>query len=101
MELIAGSQLRILDRVKKWYMSSILSYTQINFSNKKSINMKYFLEWMLYVKTVLKKMFIYTWANPTVIQLKNKISLMKQCLTIKQWWGTYKLQQSRNNAHDL
>ena len=82
MELIAGSQLRILDRVKKWYMSYILSYTQINFSNKKSINMKYFLEWMLYVKTVLKKMFIYTWTNPTIIQLKNKISIMKQCLTI-------------------
>ena len=46
-------------------------------------------------------MFIYTWANPTVIQLKNKISLMKQYLTIKQWGGTYKLQQNRNNAHDL
>ena len=82
-------------------MSSILSYTQINFSNKKSINMKYFLEWTLYVKNVLKKMFIYTWANPTIIQLKNEISIMKQCLMIKQWWGTYKLQQSRNNAHDL
>ena len=46
-------------------------------------------------------MFIYTWANPTVIQLKYKISIMKQCLTIKWWWGTYKLKQSRNNAHDL
>ena len=55
MGLIAGSQSRILDRVKKWYMSSILNYTQINFSNKKSINMKYFLEWTLYDKTVLKK----------------------------------------------
>ena len=55
MGLIAGSQSRILDRVKKWYMSSILSYTLINISNKKSINMKYFLEWTLYDKTVLKK----------------------------------------------
>ena len=55
MELIVCSQSRILDRVKKWYMSSILSYTQIHFLNKKSINMKYFLEWTLYVKTVLKK----------------------------------------------
>ena len=54
-------------------MSSILSYILINFSNKKSINMKYFLEWTLYIKTVLKKkMFIYTWANPIVIQLKKE-----------------------------
>ena len=72
MELIASSQSRILDRVKKWYMSSILSYTQIHFLNKKSINMKYFLEWTLYIKIVLKKMFIYTWANPIVIQLKKE-----------------------------
>ena len=59
MGLIAGSQSRILDRVKKWYMSSILSYTLINISNKKSINMKYFLEWTLYDKTVLKKKCLF------------------------------------------
>ena len=34
--------------------------------------MKYFLEWTLYIKTVLKNMFIYTWANPIVIQLKKE-----------------------------